>query len=36
VEQGNEWFERVTERLVKLVGEVIDGQRRCDAPPFHP
>ena len=35
-EQGNEWFERVTERLAKFVGEVIDGQRQSETPPFHP
>jgi len=35
-EQGNEWFDRVTERLAKFVGEVIDGQRQSEMPPFHP
>ncbi|MED5277507.1 MAG: creatininase family protein, partial [Verrucomicrobiota bacterium] len=35
-EQGEEWFERVTERLAKFVGEVIDGERQSEAPPFHP
>ena len=35
-EQGAEWFERVTERLAKFVGEVIDGERQSEAPPFHP
>ena len=35
-EQGEEWFERVTERLAKFVGEVIDGGRQSEAPPFHP
>ena len=35
-EQGNEWFDRVTDRLVKFVGEVIDGQRQPERPPFHP
>ena len=35
-EQGNEWFERVTERLAKFVGEVIDGPRQSETPPFHP
>jgi creatinine amidohydrolase len=35
-EQGAEWFKRVTERLAKYVGEVIDGQRQCETPPFHP
>ena len=36
VEHGNEWFERVTARLAKFVEEVIEGQRRSEAPPFHP
>ena len=35
-EQGAEWFKRVTERSAKYVGEVIDGQRQCETPPFHP
>jgi creatinine amidohydrolase len=35
-EQGNEWFERVTGRLAKFVGEVIDGQRQSETPPYHP
>jgi len=35
-EQGAEWFKRVTERLAKYVGEVIDGQRQSETPPFHP
>ena len=35
-EQGNEWFERVTGRLAKFIGEVIDGQRQSETPPFHP
>ena len=35
-EQGDEWFKRVTERLAKYVGEVIDGQRQCETPLFHP
>ena len=35
-EQGAGWFERVTERLAKFVGEVIDGERQSEAPPFHP
>ena len=35
-EQGNEWFERITQRLAKFVGEVIDGGRQSETPPFHP
>ena len=35
-EQGNEWFERVTGRLAKFVGEVIAGQRQSETPPYHP
>jgi len=35
-EQGNEWFDRVTERLAKFIGEVVDGQRQSEMPPFHP
>ena len=35
-EQGEAWFERVTERLAKFVEEVIDGQRQSETPPFHP
>ena len=35
-EQGNEWFDRVTERLAKFVGEAIDGQRQAQMPPVHP
>ncbi len=35
-EQGSVWFERMTERLAKFVGEVIDGQRQSETPPYHP
>jgi len=35
-EQGEEWFERVTVRLTKFVGEIIEGQQRSVTPPYHP
>ena len=35
-EQGDEWFERVTVRLAKFVGEIIEGQQRSMTPPYHP
>ena len=35
-ELGEEWFERITQRLAKFVGEVIDGGRQSETPPFHP
>lgn len=34
--KGEAFVERAVERLVKIAGEIISGERRSELPPFHP
>ena len=34
--QGNAWFEYISERLTCFIEEVLDGKRKSITPPFHP